>query len=91
MPEATGPAFRRAVIALSGGPSDAAIVRARVRAATLAAQLAELDRQLSAVLLAESGGDGGAGVRILISRKYAELEGELDQGALTALPSVPAV
>ena len=60
------------------------------RAATLAAQLAELDRQLSAVLLAESGGDGGAGVRILISRKYAELEGELDQGDLTALPSVPA-
>ena len=60
------------------------------RVATLAAQLAELDRQLSAVLLAESGGDGGAGVRLLISRKYAELESELDQSALAALPSVPA-
>lgn len=58
--------------------------------ATLAAQLAQLDRQLSAVLLAEPGGDGGAGVRILISRKYAELENELDQDAATALPSVPA-
>jgi succinoglycan biosynthesis transport protein ExoP len=59
------------------------------RSATLAAQLAELDRQLSAVLLAESGGDGGAGVRLLISRKYAELEEELDRGALVALPSLP--
>ncbi|TFG89048.1 MAG: hypothetical protein E4H17_01340, partial [Gemmatimonadales bacterium] len=60
------------------------------RTATLAAQLAELDRQLSAVLLTESGGDGGAGVRLLISRKYAELEGELDRDAVAALPSLPA-
>ena len=60
------------------------------RAATLAAQLAELDRQLSAVLLAEPTGDGGAGVRVLISRKYAELEDELDRGAVAALPSLPA-
>ena len=35
------------------------------RVATFAAQLAELDRQLSAVLLAESG-NGGDGVRVLI-------------------------
>jgi succinoglycan biosynthesis transport protein ExoP len=61
------------------------------RAATLAAQLAELDRQLSAaLLLAEPGGDGGAGVRLLISRKYAELEEELDRGAVAALPSLAA-
>lgn len=61
------------------------------RTAMLAAQLAELDRQLSAVLLvAEAGGDGGAGVRLLISRKYAELEGELDRDVITALPSLPA-
>lgn len=59
------------------------------RTATLATQLAELDRQLSAVLLvAEVGGDGGAGVRLLISRKYAELEEELDRGAVAALPSL---
>lgn len=60
------------------------------RTATLGAQLAELDRQLSAVLLAESGSDGGAGVRLLISRKYAELEEELDRGAVAALPSLAA-
>jgi succinoglycan biosynthesis transport protein ExoP len=60
------------------------------RAATLAAQLQELDRQLSAALLSESGSDGGAGVRLLISRKYAELETELDRGAVVALPSIPA-
>jgi uncharacterized protein involved in exopolysaccharide biosynthesis/Mrp family chromosome partitioning ATPase len=60
------------------------------RTVTLTAQLAELDRQLSAVLLAESGSGGGEGVRLLISRKYAELEGELAQDAITALPSLPA-
>ncbi len=60
------------------------------RTATLSAQLAELDRQLSAVLLAESGSDGGANVRLLISRKYAELEDELDRGAVAALPSLSA-
>jgi succinoglycan biosynthesis transport protein ExoP len=60
------------------------------RTATLAAQLAEFDRQLSAVLLVESGSDGGAGVRLLISRKYVELESELDRNAITALPSLPA-
>ena len=59
------------------------------RTTALAAQLAELDRQLSAVLVAESGGDGGASVRLLISRKYAELEDELDRGA-AALPSLPS-
>ena len=60
------------------------------RTATLAAQLAELDRQLSAVLMTESGGDGGAGVRLMISRKYAELEDELDRGADAALAALPS-
>jgi polysaccharide biosynthesis transport protein len=60
------------------------------RTTMLAAQLEELDRQLSAVLLAEAGGDGGAGVRTLITRKYAELEEELGRGALAALPALPA-
>ena len=58
------------------------------RTATLAGQLAELDRQLSSILLTEAGGDGGAGVRLLISRKYAELEDELDRSAAGALPSL---
>ena len=33
MPEATAPVFRRAVIALSGGPTDAAIVRLAIEVA----------------------------------------------------------
>ncbi len=64
------------------------------RTTAMAAQLAQLDRQLSAVLLTEAartepGADGGAGVRLLISRKYAELEDELDRNAATALPALP--
>ena len=49
MPEATNPAFRRAVIALSGGPSDAAIVRLALevarpnRAELIAVHVVELD------------------------------------------------
>ena len=49
MPEATGPAFRRAVIALSGGPSDAAIVRLALEVARpnhaelIAVHVVELD------------------------------------------------
>lgn len=49
MPEATNPAFRRAVIALNGGPSDAAIVRLALevarpnRAELIAVHVVELD------------------------------------------------
>jgi len=57
------------------------------RAATLAAQLVALDRQLSTVLLSGSTADGGADVRLLITRRYAELEDELDRGAAAALPT----
>jgi uncharacterized protein involved in exopolysaccharide biosynthesis len=61
------------------------------RAALLTAQLAELDRQLSAALLTQgAGGDGGADVRVLISRRYTELESELTQCAATALPAATA-
>ena len=60
------------------------------RTASLAAQLVELDRQYSAVMLAEPGSDGGAGVRLLVSRKYTELEGELERNALAAMPSASA-
>jgi uncharacterized protein involved in exopolysaccharide biosynthesis len=60
------------------------------RAATLAAQLAELDRQYSAVLVAASVDNDGSGVRVLIARKYGELEAELEQDAAAALPGRPA-
>jgi len=60
------------------------------RTATLAAQLAELDRQYSAVLVAASPDNDGSGVRVLIARKYGELEAELEQNAVTALPALPA-
>jgi nucleotide-binding universal stress UspA family protein len=49
VPEATNPAFRRAVIALNGGPSDAAIVRLALevarpnRAELIAVHVVELD------------------------------------------------
>ena len=49
MPEATNPAFRRAVIALNGGPTDAAIVRLALevarpnRAELIAVHVVELD------------------------------------------------
>jgi capsular exopolysaccharide synthesis family protein len=57
------------------------------RTATLAAELIALDRQLSGAMIGESGGDAGMGVRLLITRKYAELEGELERNATAALPA----
>jgi len=69
---------------------DAALLSSP-RVATLAGELADLDRQLSAALLAASGGgDAGAGVRLLITRKYAELESELERNATVALPGLSA-
>ncbi|MGZ9160172.1 MAG: universal stress protein [Candidatus Limnocylindrales bacterium] len=49
MPEAESPAFRRAVVALNGGPSDARIVRlvaaqaARTKAELIAVHVVEID------------------------------------------------
>ncbi len=60
------------------------------RVATLVAQLVELERQYSAALLNEGGGDQGASARLLITRKFTDLEGELAQNAALALPSAPA-
>jgi uncharacterized protein involved in exopolysaccharide biosynthesis len=60
------------------------------RSANLSAQLVELDRQYSAVLVAGSPDNDGSGVRVLIARKYGELEQELEQSATAALPDLPA-
>lgn len=60
------------------------------RVATLVAQLVELERQYSSALLNEGGGDQGAGARLLLTRKFTELEGELAQNAALALPAAPA-
>jgi uncharacterized protein involved in exopolysaccharide biosynthesis/Mrp family chromosome partitioning ATPase len=57
------------------------------RVVALTRQLVELDRQLSETLLAPTTTttDPGAGVRLLISRKFADLESELDQNATQTL------
>ncbi len=62
------------------------------RAASLSAQLVQLDQQLSGSLLnAPAGGggpDAGDDIRVLIARRFGDLETELDQVATSALPSV---
>ncbi|MBI5709105.1 MAG: hypothetical protein HZC42_02210 [Candidatus Eisenbacteria bacterium] len=60
------------------------------RVSTLTAELAELERQYSAALLNEGGGDNGAGARLLITRKFTGLESELAQNAALALPAASA-
>jgi polysaccharide biosynthesis transport protein len=58
------------------------------RVSVLVAQLADLERKLAASMLSTMSGDNGSGLRILMTRRYAELETELGQNAAVALPAL---
>lgn len=60
------------------------------QSAMLASQLADLDRQYSAVLVSASVDNDGVNVRAMIARKYGELEAELERAAAATLPSLSA-
>ena len=60
------------------------------RTATLAAELAELDRQFAAVRLSAGPDNDGSGVRAMIARKYGDLQTELEENAAAALAGLPA-
>ncbi len=58
------------------------------QAGRLAAQIAGLERQLAHAALVTAGGDGGAAIRLDLSRKVTELEAELSGNAARALPAM---
>ncbi len=75
---------------LGGAVSDAEVARvtsADVR--SLAAQMASLERQLAASLLTDPG-QGGAGIRFQLARRYGECEAAMLAAVAEAVPSLPS-
>jgi polysaccharide biosynthesis transport protein len=61
------------------------------RSSMLAAQLVELDQDLSSAMVNQVAGAGaGSDIRLLITRRFGELEAELERVAGTVLPAAPA-